>query len=73
MAEFVAICLLSLAMFVGCILAGWIPLAFTLSQVKIRLHLTNSNIFSGIKHNLRKIMILAIGVSSLKLNILFHV
>uniref|UniRef100_H2YYJ7 Zinc transporter ZIP9 n=1 Tax=Ciona savignyi TaxID=51511 RepID=H2YYJ7_CIOSA len=37
MAEFWTICLLSIGMFIGCGLAGWIPLAFTLSQRKIQL------------------------------------
>nr|CAB3266276.1 zinc transporter ZIP9-like [Phallusia mammillata] len=37
MAEFWTICLLSIAMFIGCVVAGWIPLAVTMSQRKIQL------------------------------------
>uniref|UniRef100_F6XNK4 Zinc transporter ZIP9 n=1 Tax=Ciona intestinalis TaxID=7719 RepID=F6XNK4_CIOIN len=37
MAEFWTVCLLSIAMFIGCAVAGWIPLACTLSQRKIQL------------------------------------
>jgi len=37
MAGFLSICTLSIAMFVGCMVAGWIPLAFSLSQRKIQL------------------------------------
>ena len=33
MADFFAVLLLSVAMFIGCMVAGWIPLAFTLSTV----------------------------------------
>jgi len=37
MAGFLSILALSIAMFVGCMVAGWIPLAFSLSQRKIQL------------------------------------
>jgi len=36
MAEFLAVFLLSIAMFIGCMVAGWIPLAFTLSSVSLK-------------------------------------
>ncbi|CAK8676492.1 zinc transporter ZIP9-B-like [Clavelina lepadiformis] len=37
MAEFWTICLLSFAMLIGCLVSGWIPLAFSLSPRKIQL------------------------------------
>ena len=35
MSDFIGICGLSVAMFVGCLLFGWIPMAFNLSQVSL--------------------------------------
>ena len=49
MADFFAVLLLSVAMFVGCMVAGWIPLAFTLSTVsKLQYGMLHKRSITGI-------------------------